>query len=202
MSREFKYFVSNSVMGRIKSHITWPLFLLLLTFMVAAIKPKLVKTKVNDNLTVLIPQGWIAMDAMDFTQRYPSVRAPLAAYTNEERTTDFSVNISATQWPDGNLAISQRFFKASLMNMFDRVEVINEGIYEVNGKKMIFFEFESRVNGNREQEGMKEPILKYTYIQYLVEPSRTVVFSFNCPKRLRDEWQETARAMMKGVKIK
>src|SRR5690348_12546861 len=84
---------------------------------------KLVKTKVNDKITVSIPKGWHPMDGMDFTQRYPSVRAPLAAYTDVERLTDFSVNISATQWPDQDLKVAKQFFKASLMNMFDRVEM-------------------------------------------------------------------------------
>jgi hypothetical protein len=163
---------------------------------------KLVKTKINDKLSVMVPQGWIPMDGMDFTQRYPSVRAPLAAYTNLERTVDFSVNISATRWPDANMELSQRFFKASLLNMFDRVEMINEGVQEVGKKKLIFFEFESRINGNRSQEGTKDPVLRYTYIQYLVEPDRTLVFSFNCPRRLRENWQETAREIMANHKFK
>ena len=72
------------------------------------------------------------MDALDFTQRYPSVRAPLAAYTDEDRLVDFSVNISATQWPDTDLELAQKFFKAGVVNMFDRVEMIKEGIYEVH----------------------------------------------------------------------
>jgi hypothetical protein len=189
-------------MRKMKSRAAAYLFLLGLVGLMATDKPKLVKTKVNDDLTVLIPKGWIPMDEMDFTQRYPSVRAPLAAYTNDERTIDFSVNISATQWPDADLLMSQKFFKASLYNMFDKVEIIQEGIKEVHKKKFIFFEFESRINGNRQEEGTKEPILRYTYIQYLVEPSRTLVFSFNCPRRMKDDWQETAREMMNNVQAK
>lgn len=188
-------------MLKIKS--TTPKWLILMVLVcLAGSKPKLVKMKVNDFITVSVPQGWRPMDGMDFTQRYPSVRAPLAAYTNEERLVDFSVNISATQWPDANVEVAKGFFKASLMNMFDRVEMISEGVHEVNKKKFIYFEFESRVNGNRQQEGFQDPVLKYTYIQYLVEPGRTIVFSFNCPRRVREEWQETARAMMKAVKVK
>jgi len=173
----------------------------------AADKPKLVKTKVNDKITVSIPQGWRPMDGMDFNERYPSVRAPLAAYTSEDRLVDFSVNISATTWPDADLALAQQFFKASLMNTFDRVEMIDQGIHEVNKKKLIFFEFESRINGNRQQEGFKDPVLRYTYIQYLIEPGKTeagktVVFSFNCLKRVKEDWQETAREMMKSIRVK
>jgi hypothetical protein len=187
-------------MQKIKSVLSKWFFLLALTLL-AADRPKLVKVKVTDDITVSIPQGWNSMDELDFSQRYPSVRAPLAAYTNLDRTIDFSVNISATQWPDKDLALAQKFFKSSLMSMFDRVEMIKEGVQEVNKKKYIFFEFDSRVNGAR-QEGLQDPVLRYTYIQYLLEPGKTLVFSFNCSRREKQEWQETARLMMKNIKVK
>jgi hypothetical protein len=187
-------------MQKIKNIVLKWFFLIALVSL-AADRPKLVKVKVSDTITVSIPKGWMPMDALDFTQRYPSVRAPLAGYTNEERTIDFSVNVSATQWPDTDLELAQKFFKAGVLNMFDRVEMIKEGIYEVNKKKFIFFEFDSRING-RQQEGLQDPVLRYTYIQYLIEPGKALVFSFNCPRRQKEEWQETARVMMKSIKVK
>jgi hypothetical protein len=181
--------------------MTIRLFLLISVCFFAFDQPKLIKTKVTPDITVSIPKGWHPMDVMDFTQRYPSVRAPLAAYTNDDRLADFSVNISATQWPDANVDIAQGFFKSSVMNMFDRVEMISEGTREVHGKKYIYFEFESRVNGNKAQEGLRDAVLNYTYLQYLIEPKRTLVFSFSCPKREREQWQATAQAMMKSIKM-
>jgi len=188
-------------MLKIKSTVPKAVCLLALLCLAAA-KPKLMKVKVNDAITVSVPQDWHPMDDMDFVERYPSIRAPLVAYTNPEREVDFSVNISATQWPDADLALAQKFFRASVFNMFDRVDIISEGIHEVNGKKLIFFEFNSRINGSRRQEGMQDPVLRYTYIQYLVAPKQTLAFSFNCPKRLQQDWQETARLMMTSIKIK
>jgi hypothetical protein len=187
----------------IKINNTLPVWLFVCAFaLVSADRPKLVKTKISEGITVSIPQGWRPMDGLDFRERYPSVRAPLAAYTNEERLVDFSVNVSATQWPDTDIDIAQEFFRASIMNSFDRVEMIDQGIHEINKKKFIFFEFESRVNGIKQKEGFRDPVIKYTYIQYLIEPGKALVFSFNCPKRERENWQETARMMMKAIKIK
>ena len=189
-------------MLKIKSKVVGLLVFVMLTGIAASDKRKLVKIKVNENITVSIPNEWRPMDGMDFTQRYPSVRAPLAAYTNEERTVDFSVNVSASQWPDGNLDIAQRFFKSSIMNMFDRVEMLNEGVKEVNKKNFIYFEFTARINGTRQQQENQNPVLRYTYIQYLIEPSRTLVFSFNCPQRMQNEWRDTAGEMMEVIKVK
>ena len=174
----------------------------LVLFFIAADKVKLTKVKVNDAITVSVPKDWLPMQEEDIIQRYPSVRAPLLAYTNQERVADFSVNISATQWPDDDIELAKKFFKAGLVNVFDRVDMIQEGVREIRGKKLIFFEFESRINGNRQQEGQKDPVVRYTYIQYFIEPGKAIVFSFSCPHRDRELWQETAREMMNDVRIK
>ena len=86
--------------------------------------------------------------------------------------------------------------------MFDRVEMIEKGIREVNGKRFIFFEFESRVHGARQQLGLTDPVLRYSCIQYLIQPQRTLVFSFNAPRRDRQKWEAVAEAMMKSVRVK
>jgi hypothetical protein len=178
------------------------LILIVAVFFLSFDQPKLVKAKVSDKISVSVPEDWRPMDQLDFTERYPSVRAPLAGFTNDERSIDFSVNISATRWADEDLELAQKFFKAGFGNLFDRVEMINEGIVDRKGKKFIVFEFESRVNGHRTNEGQREPILKYTYIQYYIKGGQTFVFSFNCPRRNRQEWQPTAKLMMESVKIK
>ncbi len=163
---------------------------------------KLVKTKVADGIIVSLPADFYAMAPDDIAQRFPSVRAPLGAYTNQDRVVDFSANISATQWPDADLEVARQFFKSGLINLYDKVDVIEEGIQVVNKQKYIFFEFESYVRGNNRQLGNEDPMLKYTYIQYLVQPKRTLVFTFSCPKDQRQDWQETARTVMKSIKVK
>jgi len=178
-------------------------FVLLAIFsFLSADQAKLMKVKVSDDITVSVPKDWRPMDDLDFRERYPSVRAPLAAYTNQDRTIDFSINISATRWPDANLEIASQFFKSSLTNMFDRLTIIDEGIREINGKRFICFELESRVNGNKNELGNADPVLKYTRIQYLVQPGRTLVFSFNCPRRDRETWEEASKEMMNNIKVK
>jgi hypothetical protein len=177
------------------------LFLALSLSLLSFDQPRLVKTKLTDKIFASLPQGWVAMTEHDFVERYPSVRAPLAAFTNEERSADFSVNTSATQWPDADVELAKKFFKASLMNMFDRVEFISEGVRESNGRKFVYFEFEYRINGNKGDEAVLDPVLRYTQMQLLIEPKRTLVFTFNCPRRLRQQWETTATAMMKSIKV-
>jgi hypothetical protein len=177
------------------------LILLLAVAMVSSTN-KLVKTKINDEITVSLPSDFFAMTPEDIAQRLPSVRAPLGAYTNTDRVVDFSVNISATQWPDGDSEIAAKFFKSGLYNLYDKVDMISEGIQEIRKKKYIAFEFESRINANKRVEGGSEPLLKYTRIQYLVEPGRTLVFTFSCPRSMRQDWEKTSEEVMKSIKVK
>lgn len=178
-------------------------FLIFIPFVLLSFgKVPMKKVKVSNDLTVTIPKDWRPMDDLDFSQRYPSVRAPLAAYTHPERRADFSVNISATHWPDGNLEVASKFFKASLMNMFDRVTFVDEGIREIRGQRFIYFCFESRMNGRRDDLSNREPVMKYSCIQYLIQAERTLVFSFHCDRRDREEWEEVADTMLKGINIK
>jgi len=172
-------------------------------FLLFAFAPvSLVKTKVADGITVSLPQDFYPMTPEDMAQRFPSVRAPLGAYTNADRTVDFSANISATQWPDADIEVASKFFKASLLNLYDRVEMIEEGTHILKKKKYVYFEFESYIKGNKGKQGDEEPVMKYTCIQYLVQPRRTLVFSFSCPRNVREEWQETARAVMNSVRVR
>jgi hypothetical protein len=163
---------------------------------------KLVKTKISNDITVSIPSELFPMTPEDVGQRFPSVRAPLGAYTTEDRVVDFSVNISATQWPETDYEMTQKFFKAGIYNLYDKVDMIGEGMQEIHKKKFIYFEFESRTNGDKRKLGSSDAILRYTYIQYLVQRGRTLVFTFSCPRDRKPEWQETAHAVMKSIRVK
>ncbi len=163
---------------------------------------KLTKTKITDTITISLPSTLVPMATDDIAQRYPSVRAPLGAFTNLDRDSDFSVNISATQWPDTDIELAAQFFKSGIYNLYDRVDFLSQGIQTINKKKFIFYEFESRVNGNKLKEGERQAIFRYAYVQYYIEKGRTLVFTFSCPKDHKPEWQEITRAMMKTIKLK
>ncbi len=163
---------------------------------------KLIKTKVGEGITISLPSTLAPMTQDDIALRYPSVRAPLGAFTNTDRDSDFSVNISATIWADKDLELASQFFKSGIHNLYDRVDFINEGIQTVNKKKFIFFEFESRVNGNKMKESERQPIYRYAFVQYYISQGRTLVFTFSCPKDKKPDWQETVHAMMNTITVK
>jgi hypothetical protein len=163
---------------------------------------KMVKTKISDGISVSLPEGFAPMTPEDIIQRYPSVRAPLGAYTNPDRLVDFCANVSATQWPDGNAEVAKKFFKSTIYTMYDKVEMISEGIITLHKKKFFYFEFDSRVNSDRKNVGTQDALMRYTYIMYNVKPERTLVFSFNCTKEQKEDWQPVAKSIMNSIRVR
>ena len=179
------------------------IFFFLVLFIVGGFAPrKLVKTKITDGITVSLPPELAPMTPEDIVQRYPSVRAPLGSYTNPDRLVDFSANISATKWGNADVDFARKFFKSTILNMYDQVEILSEGTEVIHKKTFFFFEFDSRINPDRKQVGTQDALNKYTYIMYLVNDGRTLVFSFNCTKEQKEEWQETAKAIMHSIRVK
>lgn len=173
----------------------------LLVMLTAFTPSKWVKNRLPEGVTVSVPDSMMPMTPEDIVQRFPSVRAPIGAFTNADRVTDFSINLSATTWPDGNVDLASKFFKASLQNLYDRLDMISEGTQMINKKKYIYFEFESRTSGDPRKQGQQNPILKYTYIQYLLLNDKTLVFTFACPKDQKDQWQPIAHEIMKRIQV-
>jgi len=182
--------------------LKYALLVLLGGLLTGAAPHKLIRTKITPGITVSRPAELFAMTPEDLAQRYPSVRAPLAAFTNEMRVVDFSVNTSATQWSVNDVPLARQFFKAGITNLYDRVDFLGEGIEKWNKRDFIFFEFNSRMHGDKRGLGTTEPILKYHLVAYHIQNNRTLVFSFACPREVQTDWQETARAVFRTITVR
>ena len=162
---------------------------------------KWTKTKIGENITLKLPPDFYEMTPSDQAQRYPSVRQPLGAWTNDQRLVDLSVKISATQWRYSDTPMAREFFKASLLNLYDQVEFQQDQIEEINGKNFIVFEFNSRIEGDPSLENSRA-IRKYNYVMYLIQGGQTYVFTLQAPQRYQAEWQEVANTFMHSVKVR
>ncbi len=192
--------VNKTTLITLRAHVKTGVVILAIGLMALA-PVKWVKSRLPDGVTVSVPDRLLPMSEEDMAQRFPSVRAPLGAFTNTDRVIDYSVNISATNWPDGDTELARKFFKSSLQNLYDRVDFISEGVQSIHKAKYIYFEFESRISGDRRRQELQDPILRYTFIQYHIQKERTLVFTFSCPKDQEEEWKPIAHEMMKRIRV-
>ena len=175
------------------------LFFTILLFSAEINAQKLVKQKLADNISVRLPNDFYPMTEEDKAQRYESARLPIALYTDPDRLADFGVNRSYSTWQQGDLKMIEEFYQASILELYDKVKFISQGIKNVNKHDFVYFEFESAVYPENKFQGS---IAKYTYLMYCLEEGTTYLFNFTCELSARNQYQGTAHKIMESVKVK
>jgi hypothetical protein len=162
---------------------------------------KYVKTKVNDDISLLLPSEFTLMSQADLNTKYASSKAPIAVYTDYSRYVDLGVNVAYSRWNEEDLEIMKSFYKSNIMGLYNEVQFIKEDIENINGKDFAVFEFISSVYDEVGEAPNQNAISKYVRIQYCISKSKTVLFNFSCPARQKDKWAPVAKQILESVKI-
>ena len=162
---------------------------------------KYVKIKINDAISMSLPQDFTLMSQTDLNAKYVSSKAPIAVYTDFSRTVDLGVNVAYSRWNPEDLEIMRSFYKSTIMGLYDEVQFITEDIQEINGKDFAVFEFLSSVSDEEGTAVGQSSISKFVRIQYTIVKSKTVLFNFSCPARQKDRWAPIAKEILESVKI-
>lgn len=157
------------------------------------------KIKLSDTVTVFVPKDFTPMTSADIKQRYLSYRKPMTMLTDPDRIVDFGVNRSFSLWNEGDLELLSKFYRTSLLNLFDKVEFIDTGIRTVNDHEFVYFEF---ISTEFATEDFQHNISKYTYLMYGLSEGTTYLFNFSCPLHVKAQWQSTAHQIMDAVRLK
>lgn len=163
---------------------------------------KLKRTKINDHISLEIPEEFHAATPAEIIQKNVSSHPPIAMFTDYDQKVDVVINETSNTWQGGDLEVIQSLYKSSIANLFTEVDFMQEDIQEVAGRKFIIFEFISRVTDEDETFGNGLAIAKYTYIQYTLYKDKILLFNFTCPARQQQTWQDTAHEIMNSVRVK
>ncbi len=112
-------------------------------------------------------------------------------YASLDRTIDFGLNVSKSAWGGNDLNVLNKVYKATILDLYNNVEFIQENVQNINQRDYIVFEFTSNAEGTR----------KYTYLQYTVIGNRIYLFNFTSGAEVKNKWQPIANAIMKSIKI-
>ncbi|MCA8832797.1 hypothetical protein [Hymenobacter pini] len=175
--------------------------LLVLGALLAFAGPKLKKTAVGKNITLGVPESFAALPDDGIAAKYPSPRKPLAVFSNPSGRVDLSVQQKPTTFTNRDYALLLKIYKASIQNMYGKVQFLREDIQTVNKRDFVVLEFVSTVTDNR-RGGNLAPIRKYQLVQYAIEGDQLYVFTFDAPADEQAQWQPTAQAVMQSIVMK
>jgi hypothetical protein len=162
---------------------------------------KLVKTKVNESITLLLPHEFTPMDQVELNRKYVSPKPPVAAYTDYSKEIDLGINIAYSRWNQEDLEIMKSFYKSNIMGLYNDVQFITENVQEINGRTFVVFEFIGSVLDTEGTTFNQGAINKFIRIQYTIVQGKTVLFNFSCPERLKELWMPVVSQIMESVKI-
>jgi hypothetical protein len=152
---------------------------------------KLSKRTLVNGVKINMPKDFTPMIDDDIVVRYLTHKKPLAMYTSEDRNVGFGFNVATVNWEFNDLVLLKKFYKATVLSMFTKVDLINEGITVINGNEYAFLEFTSQV----------DRIKNYFYVQYLVVNNRIFIFHLMCPSPMSKQWAPVAREMMSSAQV-
>lgn len=175
----------------------------------ALAQTKLKKFQISKEIEVQLPNDFNPLPDDGIAQEYPTSTKPLAVYSSPNGQVDFSVLQKGSQFRPQDLNMLREFYKASLLEMFTKVDFIREEVTKVNGQEFLVFEFVSSLADER-QIGMSAPVQKYSIVQYTiiendsktVRDNQLISFTFHVPFVMKSRWQETGREVMNSIKIK
>jgi hypothetical protein len=164
--------------------------------------PKMTKVKLTDKVTAMVPVTFRVMSDDEIAARYFTYRKPAAMLTDMRGVVDFGVNISTTNWRYDDLELLQKFYRASISQMFSETEFIREEIVSINNRRYIVFEFLSEIRSAPTDAVKRAPKAAYSYLMYTVTDDYNLyVFNFSCPLPYRQEWSSTAQAIMESIRF-
>ncbi len=162
-------------------------------------KIKMVKKQVDKNVSLSLPEEFEIMSDNDIAKKYPAYRKPVATFTNSDRMIDFGFNVSNNRWGN-NTALLKTFYKATIMQIYDKVDWIQDTIVTHKKRNFIAFEFVSE-NIAKETDRQLPPISYYHYVLYTIVKNEVYIFNYTVPIRQKDKWQPVGHLIMNSIKI-
>jgi len=146
----------------------------------------------GDKVTILAPAILKRMDEQMWKLKYGTMAMPELALSDS----DAEINLlgEGTEQPcNENQMVQYKDFRiANLKKTRKDITIIDQGIKEVNGKKLAFLKFMSQAADSR----------IFNYYFFAVVDKKIIMFTFNCMEKHRKAWEKAADAMAESLRVK
>ncbi|GAB4411070.1 MAG: hypothetical protein OHK0053_37900 [Microscillaceae bacterium] len=182
----------------------------LMPFVALAQSSKMVKTKVNDYISLLLPSDFSLMPAEEYARRFGAYRPPLAMYQNQDGNVHFGINQSQNRslrayaeadFKAEDLEMLKGMYKASIAALHTEVNFLQDKVINLNKRDYIVLEFVGLVKDEDNAFGSGKVLRQYSYLMYTVENDQVLVFNFTCPQLIQQKWAPVAQQIMQSLKV-
>ena len=146
----------------------------------------------DNKAKIVVPAELSKMSDEMFAIKYGNKSRPVLVLSDEEGEINFMADMTRQQALESELSSYKDFRIEQLKKSRSDLEIVEQGVKTVNGKKVAYFKFLS--------QAVDQKVFNY-YFFTLVD-GKVLLFVFNCIEKLRKDWEKKADAILLSLKTK
>lgn len=190
----------NTLYMKTKVSLLFAFFLIFISQHIVAQGIKVIKP--TEYIKIEVPEDYYVLSEDEKLLTFPSIRMPISAVTNLNKSAMLGINKSNNLWSENDLDILKLFYKSNIQALHDEVSFLKEEIKEINGRKFIIFEFTSVTKNDGNVFKESKAIKKYNYIQYAIVKNDIIIFNFYTSLNLMNQLRDEVTNMMGSIILK
>jgi hypothetical protein len=145
----------------------------------------------EDKVSIMIPHIFKDMDPEMAAIKYPSDRRPNPIFSNDSGSITLGFNYTWSQVEADEIATFKDILLENLQRMQSSITMLEDGVIDVNGQQVGYFEFIS-------------PALDsdlYNLMFFMELEGRALLCALNCLENDLEQWQPIAKGIMESIRI-
>lgn len=145
----------------------------------------------NGKVEFLVPKELSKITDEIWKIKYGNAKQPVLALSDKDGEANLIGQMTNQDWEEANLDEYKNFRIENLKKTRPNLKVLEEGNKEINGKKVVFFKFMT--------EAVDTKIFNYYF--FTVVNGKILIFTFNCPEKLKSSWETVGDQIVSSLKI-
>lgn len=168
------------------------LIIVVFSFLINFAQTKMEKINIiNGKIELNSPIELTAMSAKMWALKYQNRPKPILTLSDEDAEVNLIGNFTNQPAAESQIAAFKDFQLNQLKKTRPDLEVLEDGVKVVNGKKVGFIKFKT--------QAIDQKVFNYYF--FTVVDGKILLFNFNCIESLQNKWEKTADAIVSSLKV-
>jgi hypothetical protein len=150
------------------------------------------RSLLDDKIELLVPKAWKQMSEENVKIKYPGPRPPKYVLSDVTGGISLAFNHTDSKATQTDLETYKGVLKGVMNNAYPNAEWLEDGIKEINGKKVAYYKVITDAQSGR----------IYNQMFFTDLEGKLLICSFNVVENKMKDWKSTADQIMNSLTIK
>lgn len=146
----------------------------------------------DQKVELLLPKELSKMTEDMWKIKYGNLKQPILAFSDKDGEVNLIGQMTNQNWEEKNLDEYKNFRIENLKKTRSDLQFLENGIKDISGKKVGFFKFMSQAIDSK----------VFNYYFFSIVDDKIIIFTFNCPEKLKGSWEKAGDEIVASLKIK